>query len=225
MPDALHFKTGAILTLFILSVLIVACGSNPTNDSLGQPVVTVTINMDQSNGSPTPPLPEYTCSAWVTNTTPGLNTTSVIGVYAKFVHNVSGNPEGVSQATATATVLWPDGSVNVSATTTPDGLAVFPVSVANRAADLNKIILVTVAFQGPACVPPCTVSADRAAFFTLIIASPMSSVVPGGSPTVGATSTTTVTVSPTPFPTVDPTPVPTHCPPPHGHKPTPTPCP
>src|SRR5438270_1315644 len=113
ISSSLYLKCGAIFLLFLFSVLNVACGSNASNTQLGQPAVTVTINLDGSNGSPTPPLPEYTCSAWVTNTTPGLNTTSVIGVYAKFVHNVNGNPEGVSPASATTTVLWPDGSVVV----------------------------------------------------------------------------------------------------------------
>ena len=169
---SLYLKCGAILLLFFLSVLIVACGGSGTNTTLGQPGVTVTINLGQDNGSPTPPLPAYTCSAWVTNTTPGINTTSAIGVYAKFVHNVNGNPEGVYPAQGTATALWPDGNVNVTANTTPDGLAIFSFSTANRKADLNKIILVTVAFQGPAGVPQCLVNVDRAAFFTLVVASP-----------------------------------------------------
>src|SRR6266567_4649910 len=132
ISHSLHLKCGAIFILFLLSVLIVACGSNASNTNLGQPAVTVTINLDQSNGSPTPPLPEYSCSAWTTNTSPGINTPT-IGVYAKFVHNVNGNPEGVYPASGTATVLWPDGNtVNVSANTTPDGLAVFPVSIATE---------------------------------------------------------------------------------------------
>ena len=208
ISHSLHLKCGAIFLLFLLSVLIVACGSNASNTNLGQPAVTVTINLDQSNGSPTPPLPEYSCSAWTTNTSPGINTPT-IGVYAKFVHNVNGNPQGVYPASGTATVLWPDGNtVNVSANTTSDGLAVFPVSIANRAADLNRLVLVTVAFQGSAGVPPCTVSADRAAFFTLVIAM---GAIPGSPlPTGGTAVSPTVlpTVSPTILPTVDPTPCP-----------------
>lgn len=220
---ALYLKCGAIFFLFLLSILIVACGSG-TDTNLGQPPVTVTINLGQSNGSPTPPLPEYTCSAWVTNTTPGINTNSVIGVYAKFVHNVNGNPEGVYPASATATVLWPEGNVNVGSNTTPDGLAVFTVSTANRAADLNKIILVTVSFTGPAGVPPCTVGVDQAAFFTLVIATAGASPSPGGSPPVTGTGGITPTASTTPPPTATvcvtpggdplkrtPTPLPTPC--------------
>ncbi len=199
ISHSLHLKCGAIFILFLLSVLIVACGSNASNTNLGQPAVTVTINLDQSNGSPTPPLPEYSCSAWTTNTSPGINTPT-IGVYAKFVHNVNGNPQGVYPASGTATVLWPDGNtVNVSAR-----LAVFPVSTANRSADLNKIVLVTVAFQGPTGVPPCTVLADRAAFFTLVIAS--GTVSGTSSPTVGTTGTPMGT--PTASPTTSPTPTP-----------------
>lgn len=198
---SLYLKCGAIFLLFLLSVIIVACGSNATSTNLGQPAVTVTINLDQSNGSPTPPLPAYSCSAWTTNTSPGIGT-STIGVYAKFVHNVNGNPQGVYPASGTATVLWPDGNnVNVSANTTSDGLAIFPVSTANRTADLNKIVLVTVSFQGPAGVPPCVVSADRAAFFTLVVATV------SGTPSPTASTTSTPTVSPTP-----PTPTPTPCP-------------
>ncbi len=206
ISHSLHLKCGAIFLLFLLSVLIVACGSNASNTNLGQPAVTVTINLDQSNGSPTPPLPEYSCSAWTTNTSPGINTPT-IGVYAKFVHNVNGNPQGVYPASGTATVLWPDGNtVNVSANTSSDGLAVFPVSTANRSADLNKIVLVTVAFQGPSGVPPCIVSADRAAFFTLVIAT--GTVSGTSSPTVGTTGTATGTASPTPKVSPTPTPCP-----------------
>ena len=201
---SLHLKCGAIFLLFLLSVLIVACGSNASNTNLGQPAATVTINLDQSNSSPTPPLPEYSCSAWTTNTSPGINTPT-IGVYAKFVHNVNGNPQGVYPASGTATVLWPDGNtVNVSANTTSDGLAVFPVSTSDRSADLNKIVLVTVAFQGPTGVPPCTVTSDRAAFFTLVITTGTGSGT--SSPTVGTTGT--VTGTPTLTPTVSPTPTP-----------------
>src|SRR2546430_17482568 len=97
ISSSLYLKCGAIFLLFLFSVLNVACGSNASNTQLGQPAVTVTINLDQSNGSPTPPLPEYTCSAWVTNTSPGINMPT-IGVYAKFVHNVNGIPQGVYPA-------------------------------------------------------------------------------------------------------------------------------
>src|SRR5438067_12463171 len=136
---SIYLKCGAIFLLFLLSVLIAACGGSGTDNSLGQPKVTVTVDLGQ-NGSPTPPLSEYTCSAWANNTTPGLNT-PVIGVYAKYIHNVNGNPEGIGQVQATAVVNWYDGNPSIiTATTTSDGLAVFPVSTAKRVADLNKII-------------------------------------------------------------------------------------
>lgn len=206
---SLSLKCGAILLLFLFSVLIVACGGTATNANIDQPDVTVTINLDQDNGSPTPPLPEYTCSAWVTNTSPGINNSSTIGVYAKFVHNVNGNPEGVYPAQGTATVLWPDGNVNVTANTTSDGLAIFPVSTANRSADLNKIILVTIAFQGPQGVPPCNVTVYRAAFFTLVVASATAATF--SSPTVNPSATVPATDTPKP------------CRTPRSRK-TPTPC-
>ncbi len=216
-PLSRYLKCGAILLFFLFSVLIVACGGTPTDANLGQPQVTVTINLGQGNGSPTPPLPEYTCSAWVTNTNPGLNSSSPLGIFAKYVHNVNGNPEGVYPAQGTATVLWPDGNVNVTANTTPDGLAIFPVSTANKSADLYKIILVTIAFQGPQGVPPCDVTVDRAAFFTLVIASPT------GSATGSPTPTVTGTVTPTDTPIATPSPTP--CPTPINRRKTPTPCP
>jgi len=221
---SLYLKYGATLLLLLFSVLIVSCGGGATNANLGQPDVTVTINLGQGDGSPTPPLPGYTCSAWVTNTSPGRNKSSIIGVYAKFVHNVNGNPQGVYPAQGTATVLWAEGSVNVTANTTSDGLAIFPVSIANKSADLNKIVLVTIAFQGPQGVPPCNVTIDRAAFFTLVISTPntKSTAPVGGSPTVNPPATVTATYSPTtiPLPTRSPKPCPTV-------KPlrTPTPCP
>jgi hypothetical protein len=221
---SLFLKCGAILLLILLSVLIVACSGGATNANLGQPEVTVTVNLGQSDGSPTPPLPGYTCSAWVTNTSPGMNNSSIIGVYAKFVHNVNGNPEGVYPAQGTASVLWAEGSVNVTANTTPDGLAIFPVSTANKSADLNKLVLVIIAFQGPQGVPPCNVTIDRAAFFTLVISSPIaSSTVPaGGSPTVNPPATGTTTDTPTTIPS--PTSSPKLCPTPRPFR-TPTPCP
>ena len=185
---SIYLKYGAIFLLFLLSVLIVACGGSGTDNSLGQPKVIVTVDLGQ-NGSPTPPLSEYTCSAWVNNTTPSLNT-PVIGVYAKYIHNVNGNPEGVGQAQATAVVNWYDGNAaTITATTTSDGLAVFAVSTANRVADLNKIVRVTVTFQASPNAPACTVDGDHAAYFSLVIAtgSPISS--PGVDPTARATGT------------------------------------
>src|SRR5436309_8266915 len=206
---SLYLKYGATLLLLLFSVLIVSCGGGATNANLGQPDVTVTINLGQGDGSPTPPLPGYTCSAWVTNTSPGRNKSSIIGFYAKFVHNVNGNPQGVYPAQGTATVLWAEGSVNVTSNTTSDGLAIFPVSTANKSADLNKIILVTIAFQGPQSVPPCNVTVDRAAFFTLVISSATAGTTSSPTANASATVPATVTSTGTPKPTPDPKPCPT----------------
>lgn len=198
---SLYIKCGTIFLLFALSVLVIACGSSGTNTNIDNPVVTVTINLG-SNGSPTPPLPAYSCNAWVTNTTPSVYN-NTIAVYAKYTHNVNGNPEGIGGASAQANVLWPDGNTaTVQVTTTGDGLAVFPVSTANRSADMNKIVLVTVSFNGGGA-PPCTVGPDQAAFFTLIIASPGANGTP---PTTGGGGNNTPTTTPPPIQTNTPTP-------------------
>lgn len=206
---SLYLKCGAILLLFLLSVLIVACSSTtPTDTNLGNPPATVTINLNQSNSSPTPPLPAYTCGAWVTNTTPGLNTSSTVNVYAKFIHNVDNNPVGVGGANAQATVMWPDGSTNgLTATTTSDGLAVFPVSVKSAAFAVGKVVLVTISFTSPDG-HTCQVAADQAAYFTLVIASPTAIATKMPSPI--ATSTGTPTATGTPKPRRTPTPTPGH---------------
>jgi len=173
----LYLKYGAILLLFLLSVLIVACsgsdGTANTTTNLNGPVVTVTIHLGDGYGtSPTPPLSDYYCGAWATQTSPALNVTSNVGVYAKFTHNVNGNPEGVEGATATAIVQWPDGtSDTLTDSTTPDGLAVFSIPVTDKTSAVNKITLVKVTFSKPG-VPTCAVDVDRAAFFTLIVVSP-----------------------------------------------------
>lgn len=199
---AFYVKCGAIFTLFALSILVVACGNNGTNTNIDNPVVTVTINLGNSS-SPTPPVPPYSCNAWVTDTTPSVYS-NAIAVYAKYTQNVGGNPTGIGGATATADVLWPDGNSSiVTVQTTSDGLAVFPVSIANRSADLNKIVLVTVQFSGGGA-PACTVGANQAAFFTLIIASPTATVTATVSPTVGVTNTPVGTPSVTPKPSRTP---------------------
>ena len=198
---SLYLKCGAILLLFALSVLVVACSSSPpTDSSLGNPTVTVTINLNQIVSSPTPPLPAYTCGAWVTNTTPGYNTTSVVEVYAKFVHNgADDNPVGMGNANAVATVMWPDGGTNtIDATTTSDGLAIFPVTISGQAEAINKVVLVTVVFTSSDGQHTCTVGQDQAAYFTLVIASP--TATKGPSPTATGTPGGPVTPTGTPRP-------------------------
>ncbi len=215
---SLYLKCGAILLFLMLTVFIVACGStsNTSPIDLGNPVVTVTIRLG-SGDSPTPPLPDYSCGAWATNTSP----TSAVGsvnVYAKFVHNLNGNPEGVDNASATATVNWPDGSTDTkSAITTSDGLAIFSIPL--KPVAINKIVLVQVTFS-KAGVPACSI--PQAAYFTIVISSPTAG--PAGSPaatstiTASPTAVTTPGSSPSPSPTTIPTPDPTP-----GRHPTPTP--
>ena len=220
---SIYLKCAPIFLLFLLSVLIVACGGSGTDNSLGQPKATVTVNLGQ-DGSPTPTLTAYSCSAWVSNTTPSLNT-PVVGVYAKYVHNVDGNPQGVGQVQATAVVNWYDGNAStISATTMSDGLAVFAVSTANRAADLNKIVRVTVTFQASANAPACTVDGDHAAYFSLVVATGTPS------PVADPTAHTTGTPCSTPALTgqalsISPTSMPTPLLPTKHQTPTPAPTP
>jgi hypothetical protein len=208
---SLYLKFGALVFLLFLSVLIAACSSNGGSTQLnpGTPVATVTINLNQSGGTPTPPLQAYYCGGWATDTTPAFNPNSIVNVYGKFTHNVDGNPEGVPGATATATIYWPDGTFSpLTATTTSDGLAVFPVAI--KANSLFKEVLVQIDFQitsSTGQVISCKVPLG-AVFFTPIQASPTPtstampsatpSVTPSVSPTAGGTTTPTTMPSPTP---------------------------
>ena len=218
-PTSLYLKCGAIFFFLILTVLIVACGGTSSTGSadLGNPVVTVTIQLGNNYSSPTPPLPAYSCGAWATNTSP-TTTTGSVNVYAKFVHNVNGNPQGVGGANASATVEWPDGTTDSeSATTTGDGLAVFSIPL--KPVAINKIVLIQVTFSKTG-VPSCPI--PQPAYFTIVM--PSATAGPQGSPTGGATGTPITTSTPgstpSPGPTSSPTPLPTPTRPP---KPTPTP--
>ncbi|GAC1391672.1 MAG: hypothetical protein NVS4B11_09290 [Ktedonobacteraceae bacterium] len=212
--------------MFVLSILVVACGSNADSSAnLGDPPVTATIDMNNSNGSPTPTLPPYSCGAWATQTSPPFGT-STVGVYAKFVHNVksnpndpndTANPQGIEGASAIATVSWADGTqAQVTSTTGADGLATFAVSTVNKANDINKLTFVTVQFTKDG-VPPCTVDQTRAAFFTLT-----SATSEFGSPVTSTTSTSLPSPGPTATPPSLPSPGPTATPP-GRPKPTRTP--
>ena len=213
----LPIKCGSILLLFLFSALVVACGSNANGVGLGQPPVTVTINLNGS--SPTPSLQPYYCTTWVTSTTPGINNGGIVPVYAKFVQMVNGNPQGVDQASAVADVAWPDGNTaTVNATTTTDGLAVFPVSTANRGADIGRFTFVTVTFSKPG-VPSCAVTGNQAAFFVLSYVTPTVVASPTGAPTVTATpcgvqpgNIPNIPLRKTPTPTPSPTPIPSPTP-------------
>ncbi|MBV8822047.1 MAG: hypothetical protein JO125_06225 [Chloroflexi bacterium] len=193
----LYVKCAAILLLFTLSVLIVACGNKAGSAQLGDPVVTVTIHLgEDQNASPTPTLSPYWCGAWATQTSPAYYSTSSVGVYAKFTQNIGGNPRGVGGASATATVIWPDGStITQAVTTSADGLAVFSIPTTDRASAINKITLVTVTFQKIG-LPTCTVKDDQAAFFTLVVVTP----------TPTSTGTPSTTGTPNPIETVFPIP-------------------
>jgi len=205
---SLYLKSSAILFLLFLSILVVACSSNNSGSqvNLGTPVATITISLGQVIGSPTPPLKDYYCGGWATNTTPQYNPTSVVSVYGKFTHNVGGNPQGVAGATATATILWPDNTTDsMTVTTTSDGLAVFPIAIKPSA--LYKEVLVQITFttaQGITCTIP------QAAYFVAIlisptatntaVPSPTNTVTPSVTPSPGGTGTPSVTPTKTPHP-------------------------
>lgn len=211
---ALYVKLSAILFLLCLSILVVACGgSTSAQQDPGTPVVTVTINLGQVIGSPTPPLKAYYCGGWATDTSPPFDQTSVVTVFGKFTHiDVDGNPEGVGGAIAKATINWPDGTPDtMTVTTTPDGLAVFPVAV--KASAINKVVTIKITFTIPPATQP-TCSIPSAAYFTAILVSPTPSNTAMPSATNSATpSDTPFSGTPTPF-------TPTHC-----RKCTPTPSP
>jgi len=192
-PFNLIIKCSAIFFLFFISILIVACSSNGTSQlNPGTPVVTVTIKLGQDTGSPTPPLNPYYCGGWATDTSPAFSTTSTVSVFGKYTKIIDGNPEGVGGALATATILWPDGTSNtMTATTTSDGLAVFPVVIKPSA--INKLVTISIIFTIPnSDVKPCPI--PQAAYFTAILVSP----TPSGSPTPFGSGTPTGTPSITP---------------------------
>jgi hypothetical protein len=168
---SLFAKAGAILMLFVLSVVVVACGANAntTAVNLNGPVVTVTINMNNNHVSPTPTLSPMWCGAWASQSTFSFNDGDTkVTVYGKFVQNDKGNPIGVDGATATATVYWPGGATaSYTSTTTHDGLATFEIPTDNQDNAINKVTLVLVSFSKEG-VGNCAVAQDRAAFFTLV---------------------------------------------------------
>jgi hypothetical protein len=180
----LSLKYGAVFLFILLSVLVIACGNAASTNQPGldSSLVTATIQLgsNTSYAMATPPA-AYSCAAWATQTSPAANMTSVVGINAKFIHNVNGNPEGVEGATAIATVSWGAGQGSSMqtqpVTTTADGLAVFKIDLANNGNLTNityKEFIVSVSFS-KAGVPACnTDSLQRNAFFTLIMASPTS---------------------------------------------------
>jgi len=197
----LTIKCIAISSLFFISILVIACSNNSTQLNPGTPAVTVTINLGQGIGSPTPTLSPYYCGGWATNTSPAYTSTSTISVFGKFTKIVDGNPVGIGGASATATISWPDGTVDTqTTTTTSDGLAVFPIVIKPSA--INKLVTITIVFSSTSPQATCTI--PKAAYFTAIrvsltptkTASPSSS----GTPTPKSSGTPTGTTSPTPTP-------------------------
>lgn len=198
----LIIKCSAITFLFFFSILIVACSGNGSSQvDPGTPVVTVTIKLGQNIGSPTPTLNNYYCGGWATDTSPPFSSTSTVSIYGKFTQIVDGNPVGVGNASATATIQWPDGTTDTkTATTTSDGLAVFPVLI--KASAVNKLVTIMIQFtstQGATCQIP------SAAYFTAILVSPKPTKTTVPSPTNSGTPSG----SPTPAGSVTPTGTPT----------------
>ncbi len=181
----LLFKCLGVLSFLGICIAVVACG-NTNQVAPGTPVATMTINLNQSNSSPTPPLKDYYCGAWATNTTPAYGPNNTVNVYAKFTHTLNNNPVGVGGATAVAHILWPDGSVDTQTVqTTSDGLAVFTILI--RASALNHEVLIPVTFTTPDGQHTCT---TPAAFFVAVVVSPTATPSPSpgqggnqGSPT------------------------------------------
>src|SRR5260370_18627829 len=72
---SLYLKFGALVFLLFLSVLIAACSSNGGSTQLnpGTPVATVTINLNQSRRTPTPPHHTHYFGGWAPDTPPAFN--------------------------------------------------------------------------------------------------------------------------------------------------------
>src|ERR1700730_8058018 len=201
-------KCAGIFLLVLLTVIVVACGSDSTQAVPGTPVATLTVVFGQFNASPTPELAPYYCGGWATDTTPAYSPNSVINVYGKYTHTIEGNPVGVNGALAVATVYWPDGtSATEKTTTSSDGLAVFSITI--QASAINHVVLIQITFTTPN-VQPCTLTSD--AFFTAIVVSPTPTNTAMPSPTNSVTPSVTPSVSPTPRGTGTPTGVPTPTP-------------
>ena len=184
---SLSLKCGSVFCLFLVSVLVVACGANNTAQVPTSPPVTLTVNLNQTFGSPTPTLPPLSCGAWATESTPGYYPGANVQVYAKFVQNVDGNPQGMNQASAHAIVYWPDGTqLAINERTTSDGLAVFPVPL--QASAVGHVTLIEVDFTSADGAKTCSVKDNQRAFFTAL------TVTPSPTPSPSATG------NPFPFP-------------------------
>ena len=174
-------KCSGVVLLMLSMVLIVSCGSDTSQNAPGTPIATITIRFGQFSGSPTPDLNGFYCGGWATNTTPHYSMNGIEYVYGKFTQTVQGNPVGVNNAAAVATILWPDGSTQVeNATTGSDGIAVFAIPL--RPSAINHLVQIQITFSSGS--QTCTI--PSAAFFTAVVASPSPS------------TTSTPSVTPTP---------------------------
>jgi hypothetical protein len=196
-------KCSAIFFLFFISIPIVACSSNGTSQlNSGTPVVTVTINLGQDTGSPTPTLSPFYCGGWATDTSPSFSPTSTVSIFGKFTQIVDGNPLGIEGATAIATIQWPDGtSDTMTTTTTSDGLAVFPVAIKPSA--IYKLVTISITFTKTG-IQQCTI--PSAAYFTAILVSPTptKTTIPSPSTTPSGSPTPVGSGTPSPTPTKGP---------------------
>ena len=188
---AVCLKYCAGVFCLFLTMIVVACSGKSGQYVPPTPQATITIVFDQN--TPTPSLLPYYCGGWATDTTPGYSSKGTVTVYGKFTHTLSGNPVGVANATAVATVLWPDGTTETEQeTTSRDGVAVFTVPL--RSSALNHLVLVQMTFTSQDGV---TCSIPQAAYFAEILASPTPSASPPhgchhrrcGTPTVSPTAT------------------------------------
>ena len=192
------------MLLIFSMVFIISCGSDNSQVAPGTPVATITIAFGQFNGSPTPPLNGYYCGGWATNTSPLYSSNGIEYVYGKFTQTVQGNPVGVNNASAVATILWPDGTTQVENTTTgSDGIATFVIPI--RASAINHLVLIQITFTSG--TETCKI--PSAAYFTAIVASPTPTNTAKPSPITTSTPTVTPTASPTQVGTGTPTVTPT----------------
>ncbi len=168
----LHIKYGSILFLVVLSALIVACSSGSNTTTNGDNALgagsTAVIHLDTNNLSPTPSLAQYWCGAWITKSTVSYDPNAVIALYAKYTHNVDGNPVGIAGAQVQALIHWGDGTTPapLTQTTTADGLAVFFVPIGDKEGAMDKLSLVTFTFSAPGATT-CTVDDKRPVSFAI----------------------------------------------------------
>src|SRR5579859_3851845 len=79
--------SGGIFLLLFLSALIVACGgtggtTDTTSTGLTSSAATTTIHLGDNNTIAVPTQAPYSCVAWATETSPAVNSTTVVGIYA-----------------------------------------------------------------------------------------------------------------------------------------------